>query len=344
MIKIQNIYHMLAYAFHALNESEYKEFGTEKFENAADLLSAIIIKGIKTQLKRELGRTYLDKTESLSCLHGKIDITESIKQQTLIKHQLICAYDELSVDSYMNRILKTTMKLLLQYDIDKSRKKGLQELLLYFAEIKTIKIHSINWRFAFHRNNQTYQMLMSICQLIIKGLLQNTSDGSLKLMDFFNDQQMCHLHERFILGYYKRHFSQIKTNSLQIKWALDDKFDTMLPTMQTDITLTYNNKILIIDAKYYNQITQTRYNSNTYRSHNLYQIFTYVKNMASSDKGENKEVSGMLLYAKPDDEINHDSTYIMSGNKITIKTLDLNCDFKEIAKQLDLIAKNLIGI
>lgn len=112
MIRIQNIYHMLAYAFQILREQGYANCGTEEFENTADLLSAILAKGITVQIKCGLGRTYIEETESLSCLRGKIDVTESIKQQTVIKQQLVCTYDEFSVDSYMNRILKTTMELL----------------------------------------------------------------------------------------------------------------------------------------------------------------------------------------------------------------------------------------
>ena len=48
----------------------------------------------------------------------------------------------------------------------------------------------------------------------------------------------------------------------------------------------------------------------------------------------------MLLYARTDEEIQPDNTYQMSGNKISIKTLDLNKDFSEIRKQLDKIVYN----
>ena len=46
MIPIRNIYYMLAYAFQVLQEQEYAFCATEKFDNAADLLAAILAKGI----------------------------------------------------------------------------------------------------------------------------------------------------------------------------------------------------------------------------------------------------------------------------------------------------------
>lgn len=122
MICIQNIYYMLAYAFQILSQQSYASCATETFENTADLLSAILVKGIETQIKRGLGRTYTEEIQPLSGLRGKISIAESIKQQTLIQQQLVCTYDVFSVDFYMNRILKTTMEWLLRADLPRARK------------------------------------------------------------------------------------------------------------------------------------------------------------------------------------------------------------------------------
>jgi 5-methylcytosine-specific restriction enzyme subunit McrC len=47
----------------------------------------------------------------------------------------------------------------------------------------------------------------------------------------------------------------------------------------------------------------------------------------------------MLLYAKTDEEIYPNNVYQMSGNQITVRTLDLNLPFDEIAGQLNTIAK-----
>lgn len=107
MIPIQNIYYMLSYAFQVLNEQGYKNIATEQFHNTAELMAAILEKGIAIQLKRGLGKEYIPQTEALSSLRGKIDIAESIKTQSMLRKQLICTYDEFSVNSIMNRIIKS---------------------------------------------------------------------------------------------------------------------------------------------------------------------------------------------------------------------------------------------
>lgn len=56
------------------------------------------------------------------------------------------------------------------------------------------------------------------------------------------------------------------------------------------------------------------------------------------------EVSGMLLYAKTDEGIQPDGVYQMSGNRISVKTLDLNQPFDAIRAQLEAIAEAHFGI
>jgi 5-methylcytosine-specific restriction enzyme subunit McrC len=334
---------MLAYAFQVLNEEGYKEVATEQFDNVAELCAAILSKGVSLQLKCGLGREYISETETLSGIRGKINITESIKTQTMLRKQMVCTYDEFSVNTYMNRIIKTTMLKLLHTDIDKTRKKEMRKLLVFFDEVDVLDVHSINWNQQYYKNNQTYRMLISICYLVLKGLLQTTTDGSTKLMQFVDEQRMCHLYEKFILEYYRKEHPQITANASQIPWQLDDDFGDMLPVMQTDIMLSYREKVLVIDAKYYQHSTQTQYDKHTLHSGNLYQIFTYVKNKEAELQNKPHEVSGMLIYAKTDEEITPNQKYKMSGNKISVRTLDLNMEFDEIKKQLDEIVDEYFG-
>lgn len=123
-------------------------------------------------------------------------------------------------------------------------------------------------------------------------------------------------------------------SSSQIQWCLDDEYNNWLPIMQSDIMISHKNNILIIDAKYYSNNIQSYHEKKSIISGNLYQIFTYVKNLAFNNRDKN--VSGLLLYAKTDSDVQvEENTYLMSGNKIGTAKLDLNCDFSEIKKQLD---------
>ncbi len=110
------------------------------------------------------------------------------------------------------------------------------------------------------------------------------------------------------------------------------------------LTKKHTNDVLIIDAKYYAQNTQSQFDKRAVLSNNLYQIFTYVKNKDAEFGNIPHNVSGMLLYAKTDAEVQpEDLSYNMSGNRIRVKTLDLNCEFTEIKKQLNEIADKFLS-
>lgn len=340
-IFIKNIYYMLSYAFTVLRHSHYADIETEKFEHIHNLFAAILSKGIAQQLKHGLYREYRSVTEEMPALRGKIQMTGTIRSRIAQKRTLTCEYDELSENNLYNQILKTTVFLLLRHaQVDEIYKVSLKKAMLYFSGIDTIAPASIRWSsIRFHRNHQNYQMLIGICQLIIEGMLQTTEQGEHRLAAFVDEQHMCRLYEKFILEYYRRHYPQLKANASRIAWALDDGFDTMLPAMQSDIMLTCDEKTLIIDAKYYGKTTQTQYGVHTLHSNNLYQIFAYVKNLAAAGG----EVSGMLLYARTNETVQPDQNYWMNGNRIGVKTLDLNCTFTSISEQLNSVANAFLG-
>ncbi|WP_173163923.1 McrC family protein [Berryella wangjianweii] len=110
--------------------------------------------------------------------------------------------------------------------------------------------------------------------------------------------------------------------------------------MVTDVTLAQGRVVLNIDAKYYSRSMQQRFDKRSVHSGNLYQIFTYVKNKEAelaSTSGAHS-VSGMLLYARTDEDVQPDDVYQMSGNQISVRTLDLNRPFETIRSQLDGVA------
>ncbi len=332
---------MLAYAFSVLTEAPYRSLDTEKFENTAELSAAILERGITILVKRGLGRQYEERMETISSLRGKVEVSETLKSQSFLRRQIVCSYDEFSVDSQMNRILRATVEALVCSNISKTRKKNLKRLMVYFVNVRPVDLRFVNWRMRYDRNNQNYRLLMAVCWLVAKGLLQTQKDGKTRMMDFFDEQRMCRLYEKFILEYYRKEHPEVVANANYISWALDNDFSNdfsnALPTMKSDIMLSLDNRVLIIDAKYYDTTMQQNFDKRSIHSGNLYQIFTYVKNKDAELANVAHKVSGLLLYAKTDEEIQPDGTYQMSGNQISVKTLDLNCDFAVIRKQLDSI-------
>lgn len=338
---------MLSYAFQVLKQSNYESIASEEFELVQDLFAAILAKGVAQQLKQGLYREYVTQHETLSVMRGKLDMPGTIRNRIQRKQKLACEFDELSENNLYNQVLKTTMHYLIRdKGVADGRKAALNKVLVFFDGVALLELSGIEWsRLHYQRSNKNYEMLLNICYFVLEGMLQTTEKGEYK-MAAFSDEHMARLYEKFILEYYRHHHSYLtEAKAAQVKWNLlgenDESMIRFLPVMQTDIYLRKDDKILIIDAKYYGRTLQNQFDKYTLHSANVYQIFTYVKNQ---DKGNTGNVVGLLLYAKTEEAITPDCTFNMGGNQIGVKTLDLNTDFRVIAAQLDKIAADFLGV
>ena len=341
-IPISNLYYMLAYAFEFVDESRFEDVAAEEFDNALDLLAALLDAGVTRQIKQGLFREYIPMHDDLQALRGKIDMRGAIRNKMARSPRIACEFDELSDDNPYNQVIKTVCSLIVRSsEVQKSTKDSIKKSMLYFSNVSFVEPSSIQWSaFAFGRENRSYRLLVSICQLIIQGMLLTDAGGGMLLAPYISESDMSRLYERFILRYYQVHHPDLHPSAPKIPWALDEEYvGTMLPVMQTDIALSKGSQFLIIDAKFYAHAyqSQDRYGSKTIHSHNLYQIFSYVKNKAATSP--ELSVSGMLLYARTGDAVQPDESFLLDGSRITARTLDLGRPFPDIAYELDRIAE-----
>ena len=126
----------------------------------------------------------------------------TIQNRLARKRVLTCEYDELSENNLLNQILKTTAMLLLRHArVDQEYKNDLKKEMLFFSNVDTIDPSTIRWTaIRFQRNNNTYRMLISLCQLILEGMLLTTETGEYKLASFIDQQRMNRLYEKFIMS------------------------------------------------------------------------------------------------------------------------------------------------
>ena len=268
-------------------------------------------------------------------------------EDTSAKRKISCEYDELSENNLLNIIIKTAVMKLIKFpDVDREYIAELKREMRYFGGVDTVEpARSQRPAVQYQRNNGNYRMLIGISEMVIEEALLTTEAGGRRLAKFDKNQQMSRLYEKFILEFYRKHYPYLGASPAQVKWDLDEGFESGdLPQMKTDITLTdrKSGRVLIIDAKYYTSDMQEQFGTKTLRSAHLYQIYSYVKNKAA-ELSRSSDVSGMLLYAATDDPIQPNGEYSIGGNRFIVRTLDLNREFGEIARQLKEIVEELRG-
>ena len=187
---------MLCYAWkNILKQQDESYLDTEAFDNIYNLLSFILIREVSKIIKSGFARGYVDFTESLSFIRGKIDLNNTLKKQALIKKQVICNYDDFSKNIVMNQIIKSTMQILLICPkLNKKYKEQFKILLRNFIDIERADLNGICWNsLTYNRNNKKYRLIMNVCELVNTGLIVQEEEGRNRFATFIKDKAMAKL-------------------------------------------------------------------------------------------------------------------------------------------------------
>lgn len=337
-IPIRNVYVMMAYAFRTIRSKDSDWIAAESFDHLHDLFAEILVRGVGSQVKRGLHRDYLQRSDELATVRGRIDITHTVATRSALRGKLVCEFDEYEPDTPHNQALKSVIVLLIRHgDVAAPRRDALRRLLPYLEAVTLIAPNSIRWdALTYHRANATYRLLLGACELVVRGLLPTQDTGSTKLDSWISDEEMSNLYERFLREYYTIHHPELSPSAPTVAWDYDDESALgaeQLPAMYTDVVLRHRQRTLIIDAKYYSQSMQVnRWGKSTVHSANLYQMLAYVKN---EDINQDGSVSGLVLYARTDAAQQPDLDVVIQGNRIGVQTLDLNRTWGHLVSQLE---------
>ena len=189
-IPIQNIYFLLCYAWDKLEERELVDVDPVGVTELVDLFSRVLISGTNHLLKRGFDRNYVLHEEQTARLKGKIRF-EAVVKAGMPTATLPCEFDELSYDVVHNRILKATARRLMRADsISKENAEELAALCRQFPEVRDVELTGqIFGQVELNRNNQFYDFLMKLCELIHHNLLVSETRGRSRFRDFTRDRR-----------------------------------------------------------------------------------------------------------------------------------------------------------
>jgi 5-methylcytosine-specific restriction enzyme subunit McrC len=337
-IPIQNIYFLLCYAWNKLDEKERVKVAIDDSTELVNLFAKVLINATKVLLKRGIDKNYIEHTEEIAGVKGKLLISETIKRNILFKQRTISCFDDFSANILSNQILLSTIYGLTRTKgIDKELKSELVSLHKMFIGIDQIQISSSLFKqVRLNRNNRFYGFVMNVCKIIFESTLPSEEKGKFLFSDFTRDEKkMAILFQAFVRNFYSIEQSKFPTvKGETIDWqfeSVDDQSDQYLPQMHTDITLENTSDKVIIDAKYYQETMRSYYNKEIIKSENLYQLFSYLMNQEEGTE-KTKNTIGILLY--PTIEKDYDLNFKYREHNIKIRTVNLNTDWRNIHERL----------
>lgn len=336
-IPIRNIYFLLCYAWNRLEEGEIVDVSGLDSSELADLFASVLISGVRHLLRQGLGRDYERFSEDLVSLRGRVMMAESSRRMMMIHGKARCEYDELTENTWPNRVIKATLRHLAGVPgLDKDLRAQLLGLCRDLPGVEPIALSRLVFRsIQLHSNARFYRFLINVCELVVSSWLVDEATGTYRFRDFLRDEKrMALLFESFVQNFLRHQRPELDVRKENIQWALEwvanGSLD-YLPQMETDISVRSADSTLVIDTKYYTEALTTYFGKERVRSAHLYQIFTYLKNLEARG-GPDSMASAILLYPAVGTSLRLD--YKVGGHRISVCTLDLSQDWQAIRTEL----------
>lgn len=337
-IPIANIYYLYCYAWNRFEAGKQLAVGAENSPDLPSLLGRVLLAGTKAIVRRGLDRGYVPQGEEIATVRGRIDLRGSIRLLARHSARLSCEFDELTHDVLHNRIIKAALNRLSRYrGLDPELAHQLRAARYMFTDVQDIRLTGVDFkRVRLHRNNAYYEFLLRICRLAYDMLLPNPDGTETLFRDALRtEREMAAVFEEFVRNFYRTEQSTFRVARRNIHWdalPLENTGEGRLPGMQTDISLESPSRRIIIDTKFYRDALQQRPESTqSFRSENLYQLFSYLKNDAAS-AGTEVPAEGMLIYPENGQEL--DGQFMIQGHRVRIATVDLCQPWQAIDSRL----------
>lgn len=331
-IPIANLCHMMAYAygggFRDVLAFDFGQADASECKEAHSLYAGLLVRELTRQMRRGLCKRDLLFHEVLPSPRGRIDAVRTLTAGECFRARFACSFSEMEEDCLPNQVIKTTLYHLMP--LEGVKKSEIRRLISAMEDIGLIELSSVDWlRLSEMHLPVSYRSMLGLCQLIVKGLLQEGRDGRYRVIQM-DDNKKASLFEAFVRGFYQEHFKEFEPRKRNIDWHCDEQdAASNLPGMQADIVLESKACTLIIDTKFYKRAWQS---DSTALSANFYQIYSYVKN---ADRTHSGRVRGLLLYARTEGEEELNVSCSIGGNAFFIRMLDLSIpEFKKVEEQL----------
>jgi 5-methylcytosine-specific restriction enzyme subunit McrC len=337
MIPIRNLYFLFLYAWDKFSEGARVEVGQDEGPDLPNLLAKVLASGVRRQFRMGLDKDYVSTVEELAFPRGKFLLADTIKRSSLASGRAVCEFDELSVDTIPNRILKAAMRRLqLSPDIATDLASELRRLEARLEGVARLPLSPDLFRLLqVTRNHGQYGLLMKVCRLVMELSMPDEGGAGHRFYDILKDEtRMSVVFEHFVRNFFRLEQSHYLVGAEMITWparCVNAQDADYLPTMVTDVTLRSADRTIVIDAKYYRDTFVSRFGTRPkVRSGHLYQLQSYLTNMERQPGQMAPE--GVLLYPSIDgEEVRLD--FQLPLHRIRVWTVDMAQPWQPVHNQ-----------
>ena len=319
-----------------------------------ELFIHLFIEEVEKIVKKGLIYKYVDKNENLNVFKGKLDINNHIKYNFSHKERFFMKFDEFSVNSLENIIIKLTIQKLKKVSINPKNKENLNKIGHYFENVIILENSIENLKYlTFDRMNDYYKNAIQWTKIFLNNQsssIFSTNNGEIPSILF----PMETIFENYIANKLVNIIQEKSYNQLAIKVqdnscsifssiSLNNvKIDNNILRIRPDIVIKNKDakEIFILDTKW--KILNKLDDKFKISTEDVYQMLAYVKTY--SDRNKNKYICKRAYLIYPATNMNQ-STFFTKDDKLIFNTDDfeLNIQFVDLSSE-EGTEKSLINI
>ena len=334
-----------------------KIFSNSKIEiidtSILELFIHLFIEEVEKIVKKGLIYKYVDKNENLNVFKGKLDINSHIKYNFSHKERFFMKFDEFSVNSLENIIIKLTIQKLKKVSINPKNKENLNKIGHYFENVSILENSIENLKcLTFNRMNDYYKNAIQWAKIFLdnqSSSIFSTNNGKMLSVLF----PMKTIFENYIANKLVNIIQKKISSELLIK--IQDSFcsifsnislnnieiDNNILRIRPDIVIKNKNtkEIFILDTKW--KVLNKLDEKFKISTEDIYQMLAYVKTYNDRNKNNYTCKKAYLIYPAT----NMSQNTFSSKDKLIFNTNDfeLNICFVDLSSEEN-TEKSLINI
>ena len=312
----------------------------------------LFIKEVEEIIEKGLLYNYIDINENINVFKGKLDINNHIKYNFSHKEKFFMKFDEFSISSLENSIIKLTIQKLKKISVNSKNKDNLNKISHHLESISILpnSIESLKY-ITFDRTNDYYKNAIQWAKIFLNNQsssIFSITNGEVATMlfpmetifeNYIGNKLISIIKEKS----YEDLIIKVQDNSCSVfsTTTLNDTEINNIFKIKPDIIIKNKNskEIFILDTKW--KILNKLDNKFKISTEDIYQILSYVKIYSNKYKDTYTCEKAYLIYPST----NITSNNFSAKDKLIFKTdnFELNICFIDLTSE-DSTEKNLIEI
>ena len=348
-IPVRNLWFLYVYASDLAKFQGTFDGQVEELPDFPELIARLLCYAVERRLRRNLSRGYRRQEAVLSRVRGRIDVLETTTQGLLKQGKIACRFEELSIDTPRNRLVRAALLAVAPYLTTTVVAHRCRKLAADLAQMGVSRVRPSRSEIAadqMGRNDTDDQLMVSLARLVFDLVLPTEEAGSHTFSGIEREERIVrHLFERAIGNFLAAEMSGNDGwrvyQGQKLYWAFEAAtagIRAILPNMKTDIVLenAAQGSRVVIDTKFTEIVTTTAYRDAVLKSGYIYQMYAYLRSQEEPANPLTLDAEGILPHPTVDCDL--DETVRIQGHDIRFLTVDLALPTADIVKRLRAIS------